>query len=406
MGYSAFSAKVVSIVSRILLGLLFGSLVVGQFGRIVLSGQGGGILISDVAVTLFLVGAGICLLLGFMRQKNSRNMLALPSVLPFLGWSVAVLIARSGSMQYDQLSIAVFYWLRLASILLLYPAGMVIMSTEGTKYYAKQVFIYAYAALVALGFIQLLLFPNLEGLGGGWDPHMGRMVATWLDPNFFGAFLALALPAILSWMRLPDILRLVFFVTSFVAILLTKSRSTYIAGAIALCVCGVVWLFSAKLSREWKKIVIPLLVTIFILCGFAGVLLQERATQIFIHDPTIVLRIEAYRAVWERLVEPNIIFGVGYNAYQIEAQKAGLISNFLIHSRSGSDSSILTLLVTTGIVGTALFLIPMLSGLVWHRSLLFTWATVFLLVHSQFENSLLYPHLLIPYILIAILALR
>ncbi|MEK7499996.1 MAG: O-antigen ligase family protein [Patescibacteria group bacterium] len=151
--------------------------------------------------------------------------------------------------------------------------------------------------------------------------------------------------------------------------------------------------------------VLPGLITLVIIATFAGVVLQERAKQIFFHDPTVSIRITAYKDVWRRLVEPHVFLGVGYNAYQVAAKDAGLISDYHIHSRGGSDSSILTLLVTTGLIGTALFFIPLLLGFIRHYSLIYVWATVFLLVHSQFTNSLLYPHLLIPYILIVVLAL-
>jgi O-antigen ligase len=416
----AVSAKIVSIVIRALLGLLFISLVIGQTGRLALSGQGGGMLMSDIASALFLVGIGTLFFMGVGWQRASSSVFGVIAVVPFLVWSISVLIIKMYELEQDEVSIALLYWARLASILLLLPAGMLCIGTGRIKRYAKGLFVGTYIALLLLGFLQLVFFPNLEGLGEGWDPHNQRMVATWLDPNFFGAFLAIGLPATILWIRFKNqratqIVRTLCLVAAAAAILLTKSRSTYIAGFVALGVCGVIWLFSSSLSRGWKKMAISGVVTLIVALGLATVALQERATQVFLHDPTITLRLNAYQLVWDRLVEQNILFGVGYNAYQFAARDAGLISNFLIHSRSGSDSSILTLLVTTGVVGTVLFLIPLLIGSVWHagrwfkernyQSLIFIWATVFLLVHSQFENSLLYPHLLIPYILITILVL-
>jgi len=390
MVYSAFIAKVVQ-------GLLFASLIAGQILRFKLPGQGGGILISDITVVLFLLVA----LLSF----RSSSKFALFLISPFFIWSISILTLRSGELGYGNTFIALLYFLRLASVILLYPAGIAILRTVELKKYAKKAFVYTYITLLTLGFLQLLFFPNLEGFGDGWDPHIYRMTATWLDPNFFGAFLAMCLPAVVLWIP-TTFIRAIFFLVASVAILLTKSRSTYIASAIAFCICIVIWLLSGSLARHWKKILLPGLVTILVVISFGVVLLQERATQLFTHDPTVVVRLEAYQAVWKRLVEPNIFLGVGYNAYQIAAKDAGLISDFTIHSRSGSDSSILTLLVTTGIIGTALFLFPILLGLIYQRSFIFLWATVFLLVHSQFANSLLYPHLLIPYIFLAVLTLK
>lgn len=416
----AFSAKVVPIIIRALVCLVLVSLLAGQVLRVSLPGQGGGVIISDVFSVLFVIGVGALMLLGGISGRRALAIRSVLVVVPFLLWGLFVLFVRSGALGQDNLSIALLYWIRLASILLIYPAGAVVLMNGRIQESAKQAFVYTYIGLLVLGFLQLLFFPSLEGLSGGWDPHIGRMVATWLDPNFFGAYLVLALPSTVFWLRMRSeqglrMMRILVFLVGMCAILLTKSRSTYVGALIALVVCGGVWLLSSSLSRSWKKIMIPVALTALIVLGISGIMLRERATQIFLHDPTVTLRLEAYQGVWERLVVPNIFFGVGYNAYQFAAQDAGLVSSFLIHSRSGSDSSILTLLVTTGLVGTALFLTPIFVGVAWHirrwsqlrsyNSLFFIWATVFLLVHSQFENSLLYPHLLIPYIFIALLAL-
>lgn len=413
-------ARLVPIVSKLSLGFLFVSVLVGQLLRLRIAGQGGGLLLSDIASSLFVLLISLFWLFGAIQRKEQSTILSLFIVAPFLIWGVCVLIARSGSLSYSSVGIAFLYWIRLASILLLYPAGRVMMYQKWGAEYAKKTMIYTYLGMLILGFFQILFFPNMEGLGGGWDPHLYRMVATWLDPNFLGVFLAMLLPPILYWVKGENKhilygMRVVFFAVSLVAILLTKSRSTYIATIVAVICCVIIWLLSSSVSRVWRKGIAPIFVTSIILFGLAGVFLQERATQLFIHDPTIALRLEAYRGVWDRVVTEHIIVGVGYNAYQFAAQEAGLISDSLIHSRSGSDSSILTLLATTGVLGTSLFLAPISWALVWHlkrwvllknySSLLFIWVTIVLLVHSQFENSLLYPHVLISYIFIALLTL-
>src|SRR3990167_2576956 len=181
MVYSAFIAKVVQ-------GLLFASLIAGQILRFKLPGQGGGILISDITVVLFLLVA----LLSF----RSSSKFALFLISPFFIWSISILTLRSGELGYGNTFIALLYFLRLASVILLYPAGIAILRTVELKKYAKKAFVYTYITLLTLGFLQLLFFPNLEGFGDGWDPHIYRMTATWLDPNFFGAFLAMCLPAV------------------------------------------------------------------------------------------------------------------------------------------------------------------------------------------------------------------
>lgn len=406
---SAVLEKGIQGIHRLVIGFVCASLVVGQGIRFTVSGQGGGLLVSDIAVVLFLLVAA--LLWGFTLPARRRSVsgggreLPLLTISPFLIWSLTTLMLHSSQLGHSEMLVALLYWARLTSILLLYPAGALLLRGEKVRNFAKKACIYAYVAMLVFGFLQLFIFPNVEIFGNNWDPHMGRMVGTWLDPNFFGAFLALLLPTIVFWIP-SRVMQVCIVCLSLIAILLTRSRSTYIALFIALCVCCIVWLFTSPFPEKWKKMVVPGIVTIAIFILFSGIILGERASRIFIHDPTVAIRVEAYQEVWKRLVVPNIFFGVGYNAYQVAAKDAGLITDYQIHSRAGSDSSILTLLVTTGLVGTALFFIPLFLGLIRHYSLVYIWITVFLLVHSLFVNSLLYPHILISSILVILLASR
>ena len=53
--------------------------------------------------------------------------------------------------------------------------------------------------LSILGFVQLILFPDFSFMSQyGWDPHQGRLLSTWYDPNFLGGFLGLSGVVILS----------------------------------------------------------------------------------------------------------------------------------------------------------------------------------------------------------------
>src|SRR3990172_7606327 len=55
------------------------------------------------------------------------------------------------------------------------------------------------AILSILGFIQLIIFPDFSSMTpAGWDPHIGRLLSTWFDPNLLGGlfgFLALLMIA-------------------------------------------------------------------------------------------------------------------------------------------------------------------------------------------------------------------
>lgn len=411
MASPVFSKKDIPLIpafGAIVLGI---SLLVGQLFRIPLPGQGGGILISDGAVLLFLFAVGCSVLLGFIPINSTYKPLKVFGVLiiPFTLYAWARLIAHRYGLNQQHFLIALSYLLRLCSILLLLPAYMMVASSKSGKRLLIRVFISTYIALLVLGYAQLFFFPSLAGNSNGWDPHMHRMVATWFDPNFFGAFLVMGALPVLFWSRG----NLILLCAILPAIALTSSRSSWVALIITACITLCLWLIPNTLSSKSRKNIFFL--GCLSILGFGSVIgmFPDRVTKLFTHDPTAELRVEAYKDIWHGLVEPNIVFGVGYNAYQFSAQRAGLVKDFAIHSRAGADNSFMTLLVTVGAIGTALFLFAVIYALYWHirrwflvkneQSLLCVWAIMFLSIHSQFVNSFLYPHLLITLILIVVI---
>lgn len=390
------------IVPAILLILWALSLAIGQIGRIPVLGQAGGILVSDAANILIVIYAAVYALREISTARRVRWTIV--AITPFLFWALFTLLLHAQSFSSAEALVAASYWIRLAVIVALLPAFIILFQQKGL---GQRTFLFLAVILPLLGYIQLIVQPSLEGISGGWDPHRFRMVATWLDPNFFGAFLALMLPYALRRSKTLGVWILI-------AIILTQSRSTFLAIAVAGIVGTVLLLLSARLSPRAKQHAMALVTGVLLCVMFAGMLLGDRAANVLLHDPTTAIRLEGYAAVWRQLVEPNMLLGVGYNAYQFAAKDAGLISDFSLHSRAGADSSILTLLVTTGAIGTALFLAPILGGAAIHvrrflhtkntLSLCFICATAVLLVHSQFTNSLLYPHLLMTYLFLAALS--
>jgi hypothetical protein len=396
----------------ILVGI-YGSLVAGQLIRFVLHGQGGGILLSDIVVLGVIGLVGILVLFGRVPVSEISSSLKKYALffLPFIVWAGSVLFAQEYALGLHSFGIAALYLVRIIAISLLFPVLLIISTSYEAKKRISGGFVWAYYLLLGLGYVQLLVHPSLVGIANGWDPHIHRMVATWLDPNFFGAFIVIGFFPVLILSRW----NIVVLVSAVGALILTGSRSSWIAFVVGFIVVGALVLMNSSLTAYWKKGACLVFGIIIITCIAGGATLSDRLNSFFVHDPTVTLRADAYKEVWHRLVEPNILFGVGYNAYQFSAKDAGLIDNFSIHSRAGSDSSVLTLLVTTGIIGTALFFLPILIGLYWHgvhwllyrrtKSLGWIASIIALLVHAQFENSLLYPHLLILMIIISVITL-
>ena len=410
MAYSPHRTK--NIPTRASIGILIsicGTVIVGQIGRIALSNQGGGLLISDIVLVVSLAYGVIAMLLGIIPLHGVFRALKgyAYTTSPFFLWVLAVLAYREHMLGVHSFFIALLYALRLLAISLLFPLLSCLVSAR----VAQKAFVWMYCTLIAIGYAQLVVFPSLVGNINGWDPHIHRMVATWFDPNFFGAFVAMGILPALYWSRR----NIAVLALSMGALALTGSRSSWIAVMIACIVVVFVYLLRGSLAPHWKKGAGIALLAGGIVCMAVAGIFFDRISHFFVHDPTVALRSAAYTETWHRLVESNMFFGVGYNAYQFSAKSAGLIQDFSIHSRAGSDNSGITLLVTTGIIGTTLFFLPFIAGVYWHgkqwllrkrgQSLLFFWSLVVIMVHAQFENSLLYPHLLMTFIIIAVATL-
>lgn len=404
---------------RLAIVLLGVALVAGQLVRFVVPGQGGGLLLSDVAVVLVIFAA----LSSWWQHRNSGAPRQLSVVIgqlfvPFVVWSLLTLVINAPHLAASELLIATLYWLRLTGYLLIIPALLYLAADPGIRRVLTRTVVVTISVLVLISGVQLWVVRDLSVLGQGWDSHLGRAVATWLDPNFLGAFFGLAVVYLLSRLsrtdhRLPLVL---LIIAASGALLLTQSRSALVAGVTTALVISPFLLVRLSPRRSSRDRLVQFLTVAVILAvvGAAGIgLLGERALGVLTFDQTVMIRLASLGTVWE-LVTDHWLLGVGYNAYQFTALSAGLVGDFSIHSRAGADSSLLTLWVTTGLVGVVLFFIPWLAATAYfirtwlrsghHLSLAAAAAIVLLFVHSQFVNSFLYTHLLLVVSMLVTLA--
>lgn len=271
------------------------------------------------------------------------------------------------------------------------------------------------ALIVILGFLQLKYFPSFLELGlylDGWDPHIGRLLSTWFDPNFIGGYLAFLLPVSLSlalyykrhkqW-GFAVILGLLSML-ALVALYLTYSRSGYLALILGL---GILTFF------ESRKLLIALV--IFLVLGFSvSTRVQERTMEAVDSakgligldsqkplDPTAALRVYSWKFAIEIIADyPLLGAGFGRYAYEINQRGHGLLSD---HSSGGSDSSLLTIWAQTGIFGLLAYLsIGFVAAVtavhrIWKKNNFDSYLLLGLLsgfagimLHSFFVNSLLY----------------
>lgn len=271
----------------------------------------------------------------------------------------------------------------------------------------------ASSVLVALtGFIQLVVYPDLSKLAFefGYDPHKNRLVSTFLDPNFTAAYLALGIALLFSLIgRVKGISKywyVLWSVLLFTALIFTFSRSGWIMFSAVLLLFG--FLRSPKL----------LVVAFFagFLAYFAVPRVQTRISGITDPDDSAKLRLISWSRALDIFSE-NSIFGVGFNLYRPAQERFGFFDPSMGstsspqvdsgqdiggHAGAGSDSSLLLVLATTGVVGFVLFLL--LKGYIFMQSLkrrqtvvgLALAMSLFgLLFDSQFINSLFFPQIML-----------
>src|SRR3972149_883584 len=258
--------------------------------------------------------------------------------------------------------------------------------------------------LSILGFVQLIIFPDFSSMTPeGWDPHIGRLLSTWFDPNLLGGLFAFLALLIISQMLFEKIKfwHIAFLSVFITALLLTFSRSSLVA-----FVFGFFVIIILTIKRSWWML--GLGIGILIIAFLASPRIQERVGGILTIDVTAQKRVESWSNIIT-LSRGNPLFGTGFNTLRYVQFEEGLITNSEEHSAGGSDSSFLTILATTGIFGLLAFIWLMFLALFVSWKLFINKENKFnsalglgiigglasLFVHSQFVNSLLYPHMLV-----------
>lgn len=389
--------------------VVLGSLIIGQ-----LIAVPGGANFSDGAVIVFLS------IWGFWTLK-AKQPIPLTGIIiwggVFVLYLLGNLLTNLDALASEDYLGSFLYWIRLVaygSIIL--PVSQWVQESQKQwwqrfrRYMIGTTFI-----LVVLGFLQLLFVPDFGFMAEyGWDPHQGRLLSTWYDPNFLGGFFVLILIMLSNWLLslwsqssgyflrfVGDYkgLWIIFFLT-FLAFVLTFSRSAYVAFVVGM---GVL-----SLLRAPKLILIGGIG--FILSVLFIPRMQERVIGIFTIDATADMRIENWQETMD-MIEDNVWWGVGYNTLKYQ----GDISEEAHHA-AGKDSSLMTIWLTTGIPGLVLFIgliMRKMTDWLWRgaksqgqeQEMVTTLVAMMssLLIHSLFVNSLLYPFILIIIVMMIVL---
>lgn len=378
---------------KLLLVVTLASIIPGQLVRIPI-GSLAAITVSDLAVFL-LIAVFVIYTFAIKKTLKLESQIFIPFII-FTLIAASSTILAGGNFTISVIIIALLFQIRFLLYFLISQVVLNVVKKAQIGQWLK--LILAISSVFALiGFAQLLFFSDLSFLTSyGWDPHQKRIVSTFLDPNFAGGLLIISFAlATSSYVYSRGNFSLILSLAIFVSVILTFSRSTYLATLVVILTIG--FLKSPKILAGF--------LTIFIFSFLIIPGVRERITGALSIDKTSQARIES----WQRAItifRQHPFFGVGFNTYRAAQRQYGFFSPDLPeggHSGAGSDSSILLVLATTGIFGLMSYLLMLAA--VFQKFAAKSKSTSLglgsvasflgLLVHSQFVNSLFFPQIMI-----------
>lgn len=237
------------------------------------------------------------------------------------------------------------------------------------------------------GWVQYFWFPDFRSFTVlGWDDHLYRLIGTFLDPGFTSIIIVFGTIAALYKYFSTKKRNLLYLILLFiVSLAFTYSRAGYISFIIGTLYIGL---------AEKKIKLLLLLFTVFVLTILVlprtageGVKLERTAStyaRLLNYSQTI------------KIFQKSPVFGIGFNNICQAKNTFFEIDDQQSHSCSGSDSSLLLILTTTGVVGFIIFLwcISSLYNLISSKSIygkVLLSSSLALFIHGLFVNSLFYP---------------
>jgi O-antigen ligase len=237
-----------------------------------------------------------------------------------------------------------------------------------------------------LGWVQFFIFPDLKPLFiWGWDMHLYRLAGTFFDPGYLGLILVLGfLITIYKYIVIKRKIYILFASFLLISLAYTYSRASYLSLLIGLLTI----LIYKKSVKIFTFVIIALAFLIIALPTTRNHSIE------FFRAFSVTARIENYKTTLN-IFTKNPVFGIGYNNMCIAYQKYVGFQKFSSHACSGSDSSMLFVLATTGTIGLMAFIhsvfnIIKIAQKSRHVVLILS-SLIAVFIHSFFNNSLFYP---------------
>jgi O-antigen ligase len=383
--------------------LLFGAILSLSMGEMIRVDLGNDIAFRLLDV-LVLFSSIVFIIFCFKKREFPKSKLQKP-ILIFISLSVISLIYNSLSLSTEQLFKSSLYILRWMSYIGIY---FILLSID-TKFIqtVKKSLVIVGISILVFGYIQYIFYPDLRNLFYlGWDEHNYRMFSVFLDPNFAGAIFVLFFLYIASLtevkVRKKEFKWILIYggvmIINLIAILLTYSRSAILMFIVSIST----YLFLIN-KKKYLALVIGIISVILIILAPT---FNKENTNLF-RTTSSLARIDSYRNAFE-IYSDNPILGIGFNAYRYAQQSYGFRSDqseFPNHADAGVDSSLLFVLVTTGLLGITPYLymwyLILKNALIKRvksnslQSIVVISSCTGMFVNSFFINSLFYPFIML-----------
>ncbi len=323
--------------------------------------------LSSVSIPIF----DLLLSLYILSNLFSKPKISNKYVILFIVWNLIsyLLNLKNFGFLYQNF----FYLFKLVNLCLLLFVPIDITKNQ-KKYFLTILF-----ANILFGFIQYFFWPDLTSYKYfGWDPHLNRLTSTFIDPTFTALIYLLLLIYYFYENPKTFILSLIYL-----SIVLTYSRSTLFALLLSSLYFG---LKKNKSIKLFLKTLLLVAITIIVLPNSIGEGTNLKRTS------TILAKVENYKQAINTIWQKPLI-GHGYNNL-LSVKKP--INSYPDHSLSGFDSSLLTITSTSGIIGLILFLVAFFKNYS-NLTIIQKSATISILIHSLFANSLLYSWVIFSY---------
>jgi hypothetical protein len=257
--------------------------------------------------------------------------------------------------------------------------------------------------ICAFGIVQAAFLPEfasrLPDVGNmpAWEYQGRRLVSTMLDPNFAGAMAVLALLPRLARVAEGESERPWWLMIPVAAIALTASRSSVLA---MLAGIGVIVLARGLRPRLLKTLAVGVLLA---LPAVPALIVYGASMNKFTIDASAAQRVVTWKRALTLFAE-HPVMGIGFNASrQAQAAKGW---QFIGGGDTGFDGGLLFIMVMTGVVGAAIYVLLLSRGLLAARR---AWrdrsatagdrahasataaSVIAIVIHSFFSSSLLLP---------------